>query len=155
MSGKGHSLTIPEKEMVIRIKQYFDEEVYHQEKEQPFQSTLSRTALATNLSEITVKRIMAEHNKGKPLSPPLQKGSSPYAINEGIKTICQNIIRSYNIRREHLSLRLLVGVLNDLNKIEVARETLRTHLYKWNIVNGRVQRHTALRERDYVVNALR
>ena len=79
----------------------------------------------------------------------------PYAVNENVKTICQDIIRSYNIRREHLSLRLLVGILNDKHQITVARETLRRCLHRWNIVFGSVQRHTALRERSYVVMARR
>lgn len=157
MSGKGNSITLPEKEMVVYIKHYFDKEkkLYSHNKDIPLKNSVSRTALATNLSEVTVKRIMAEHNKGKSLSPPSPKGSNPYAINESVKTICQDVIRSYNIRREHLSLRLLVGILNDGYHIEVARETLRACLYRWNILHGSVQRHTALRERDYVVKARR
>ena len=103
---------------------------------------MSRTALATNLSEISVKRIIHEYNKGRQLSEPSPKGSNPYAIDEGVKTICQDVIRSHNILREHLSLRLLVGILNDKYNIEVARETLRVCLYRWNIIHGSVQRHT-------------
>jgi len=157
MSGKGNSITLPEKEMVIHIKHYFDKEkkLYSHNKKLSLKSSVSRTALATNLSEVTVKRIMAEYNKGKQLSPPSPKGSNPYAIDESVKTICQDVIRSYNIRREHLSLRLLVGILNDEYNIEVARETLRACLYRWDILHGSVQRHTALRERDYVVKARR
>jgi len=124
-------------------------------KELTLKSSVSRTALATNLSEVTIKRIMAEYNKGEQLSPPAPKGSNPYAIHECVKTICQDIIRSYNIRREHLSLRILVGILNDEHNITVARETLRECLYRWNILHGSVKRHTALRERDYVVIARR
>ena len=143
------SFSLKRFQMVVHIKHYFDKDI-------PLnKSSVSRTALATNLSEVTVKRIMAEHNKGKPLSPPSPKGSNPYAINESVKTICQDVIRSYNIRREHLSLRLLVGILNDGYHIEVARETLRACLYRWNILHGSVQRHAALRERDYVVKARR
>ena len=157
MSGKGKSITIPEKEIVVHIKHYFDREkklCYHK-KRSSSKSSITLTALATNLSEISVKRIMAEFNNGKQLSPPAPKGSSPYAIDESIKTICQDVIRSHNIRREYLSLRLLVGILNDKYNIEVARETLRACLYRWEILHGSVLRHTALRERAYVVNARR
>lgn len=157
MSGKGNPITLPEKEMIVQIKHYFDKEkkLYSHIKDLTLSCSVSRTALATNLSEITIKRIMAEYNKGKQLSPPSAKGSSPYAIDESVKTICQDIIRSYNIRREHISLRILVGILNDEYNITVARETLREYLCRWNILHGSVKRHTALRERDYVVIARR
>lgn len=157
MPGKGKSLTIAEKEMVVHIKHYFDKEKKKSSRKDKFSSKSSTilTSLATNLSEISVKRIMAEFNNGERLSPPAPKGSSPYAVDDNVKTICQDIIRSHNIQREHLSLRLLMGVLNDKYKIEVARETLRECLYRWNILHGSVHRHTALRERDYVVNARR
>jgi transposase len=157
MSGKGNAITIAEKEMVVNIKLYFDRE----KKLNPHDLSLARkssvslTALATKLSEISIKRILAEYNKEKSLSPPQPKGSNPHAISEGVKTICQDVIRTHNIHREHLSLRLLVGILNDNYKIEVARETLRAYLYRWGILHGSVQRHTALRERDYVVKARR
>ncbi len=143
--------------MIVRIKHYFDKEkeLYSHIEELTLSSSVSRTALAANLSEVTIKRIMAEYNKGKQLSPPSAKGSSPYAIDESVKTICLDIIRSYNIRREHLSLRILIGILNDEHNVAVARETLRECLYRWNILHGSVKRHTALRERDYVVIARR
>ncbi len=155
MPGKGNSITLPEKEMVVHIKHYFDQEKrrYSHNKDLSLTSSVARTALATNRSEVTVKRIMAEYNTGKPLSPPSLKGSNPYAVEESVQTICQDVIRSYNIRCEHLSLRLLVGILHDEYNIGVARETLRACLYRWNILHGSVQRHTALSERDYVVKA--
>lgn len=123
MSGKGNAITIAEKEMVVNIKLYFDRE----KKLNPHdislaqKSSVSLTALVTKFSEISIKRIIAEYNKGKSLSPPQPKGSNPHAIAEGVKTICQDIIRTHNIHREHLSLRLLVGILNDKSYIPHAR----------------------------------
>lgn len=161
MPGKGNSVTLLEKNLVVNIKRYFDmdrklrAEYENKDKDIPYQNSVQRTALATNFSEITVRRIMAEFSRNQKLSPPLSKGSNPYAVNENIKTICQDIIRSHNIRREHISLRLLVGILNDEHSIEIARETLRRCLYRWDIIHGSVQRHTALREQDYVVKARR
>ena len=157
MSHRGRALSIPEKEMVINVKHYFDKEKEFVLKNQEIDVNNSalRTALATNLSQVTVWRIMAEYNSNNTFSPPAQKGSRPYAVNENVKTICQDIIRSHNICRKHLSLRLLVGILNDEHGISVARETLRRCLYQWHILHGFVQRHNALRERDYVAKARR
>lgn len=158
MPHNGNSLSLPEKEMVVCIKHYFDKEkeLYLGKEELiSVKNSAKRTALATNISEVTVWRIMAEFNKNDTLSPPSQKGSTPYAVDDNTKTLCQDIIRTYNIRREHLSLRILVGVLNDKYKIKIARETLRRCLYRWKILHGPVQRHSALRERAYVVKARR
>jgi len=156
MAGKGNTIMTAEKEIVVRVKHYFDKEKKSSRKSiYASKSTVSLTSLATNLSEISVKRIMAEFNKRSDFAPPAPKGSSPYAIDESVKTLCQDIIRSHNINREHISLRLLVGILNDIHNIKTARETLRNCLFRWNILHGSVQRHTALRERDYVVSARR
>jgi len=157
MSHRGRSLSLAEKEMLMSVKHYFDREKrqFPQCKELCAKNPTLRTALATSVSEITVWRIMAEYNNNGVLSPPLKKGSQSYAIDESVKTICQDIIRAHNIHRKHLSLRLLVGILNDEHKLTVSRETLRRCLYRWSIVRGFVQRHTALRERDYVVKARR
>jgi len=157
MSHRGSALTLAEKKLVVNVKHYFDKEkeLFLKNNESCVNNPAQRTALATNLSEITVWRIMAEYNKKSTLSSPSQKGSSPYAVDDCIKTICQDIIRSYNIRREHLGLRLLVGILKNEFGITIARETLRRCLFRWKILHGSVQRHTALRERDYVVKARR
>lgn len=157
MSHRGRSLSLPEKELVVHVKHYFDNEkkLFLQDKELSVKDPALRTALATSLSKVTVWRIMAEYKRNRMLSLPSQKGGHAYAVDESVKTICQDIIRSYNIRRKHLSLRLLVRILNEEYGITVARETLRRCLYRWKIIHGSVQRHTALRERDYVVKARR
>ena len=157
MSHRGRALSVPEKEMVVNVKQYFDKEkeLVLKNKKLDVNNSALCTALATHLSQITVWRIMAEYNRNNTFSPLAKKGSRPYAVDENVKTICQDIIRSHNIYREHLSVRLLVGILRDEHRIVIARETLRRCLYQWHILHGFVQRHNALRERDYVVKARR
>lgn len=157
MSHRGRSLSIPEKEMVVTVKHYFDKEknLFLKNKQLDVNNAAFRTALATNLSQVTVWRIMAEYHSNNSFSTPSNKGSRPQAVDENVKTICQDSIRSHNIYRTHLSLRLLTGILHDEHHMVVARETLRRSLYRWDILHGFVQRHTALRERDYVVKARR
>ena len=125
MSHKGRALSISEKQMVVHVKHYFDKEkeLFLTNKKLDVNNSAFRTALATNLSQVTVWRIMAEYHSNDSFSPPVKKGSRTYAINENVKTICQDIIRSHNICRKHLSLRLLVGILHDEHEIVVARET--------------------------------
>ena len=141
--------------MVVHVNNYFKKELILQKQESCIQNAIRLTSSATGIAEITVRRIVAEQNNNNTLSPPLKKGSRPYAVGGSVKTICQDTIRSHNILRKHLSVRLLVGILNDDHQIEVARETLRRCLLRWKIIHGSVQRHTALRERDYVVKARR
>ena len=155
MSHQGRSLSLPEKEMVVRVKNYFEKELIYQKKAPCVDDVVRLTASATGIAGITVWRILSELNNDNMLSPPLKKGSRPYAVDGGVKTICQDTIRSYNILRKHLSIRLLVGILNDEYNITVSRETLRRCLLRWKIIHGSVQRYSALRERDYVVKARR
>lgn len=125
MSHRGRALSVPEKEMVVNVKQYFDKEkeLVLKNKKLDVNNSALCTALATHLSQITVWRIMAEYNRNTTFSPRAKKGSRPYAVDENVKTICQDIIRSHNIYREHLSVRLLVGILRDEHRIVIARET--------------------------------
>ena len=78
MPGQGKSLTIAEKELVLRVKAYFEEE----RKNCPADSRLdlprsvSLTSACTGFSEVTVERIIAEFNKQGAFSapkPPIQK----------------------------------------------------------------------------------
>lgn len=155
MSHRGRSLNLPEKEMVVHVKKYFEKELFNKNKIYSTEEAVRLTALATGIAERTVWRIVSENDNYDSISVPLEKGSKPYAVDESVKTICQDTIRSYNINRKHLSIRLLVGILNDEYNITVARETLRRCLFRWKIIHGSVQRYTALRERNYVVRARR
>jgi transposase len=156
MSGRGKAITIQEKELVVNVKHHFDKVKKEYSKDKEFsKSAVALTAAATKLSEISVGRIMAEYNKNESFAAPTPKGSRPYALDGDIKTICREIIRSHNINRDHLSLRGLIGTLSEKHDLAVARETLRLNLLRWGIVYGSVSRHTALREKDYVVNARR
>lgn len=156
MSRRGKAFSVKEKEMVVHIKHYFDNAKKSAQNGGKYsKSALELTAEATQFTEISVARIMAEFNKNKTFAPPSQKGSSPYALDDSVKTICRDEIRSHNINRDHLSLRTLTGILKENYEITVARETLRLNLSRWGIVYGPVLRHTALREKDYVVAARR
>ena len=75
MSHRGRALSIPEKEMVVRVKHYFDKEKEFvlQNQELDVNNSVSRTALATNLSQVTVWRIMAEYNRNHTFAPLAKK----------------------------------------------------------------------------------
>src|SRR5712692_11697592 len=138
MSHRGRALSIPEKQMIVTVKQYFDKdkELFLKNTQREVNNSALRTALATNLSQVTVWRIMAAYPSNNSFALPAKKGSRTYAVNESVKTICQDIIRSHNICREHLSLRLLVGILHDEHEIVVARETLRRCLYHLKVARN-------------------
>src|SRR6266446_5923784 len=97
MSHRGRALSISEKQMVVHVKHYFDKEkeLFLANKKLDVNNSAFRTALATNLSQVTVWRIMAEYHSNNSFSPPAKKGSRTYAINENVKTICeQNALRA-------------------------------------------------------------
>ena len=83
MPHNGNSLTLPEKEMVVCIKHYFDKEkeLYLGNEELiSVKDSAKRTALATNISEITVWRIMAEFNKNGTLPPHPKRDQLPMRL---------------------------------------------------------------------------
>jgi transposase len=156
MSGQGNALTVAEKKIIVNIKKYFDDEKRSEGRKYYLtKSASSLTAVVTELSVTTIQRVMKEYKETGGFTIEAPKGSSPYAVDDNIKTVVQDIIRKHNIAREHLSIRLLTGILKDKHDIDIPRETLRTSLSRWDIVYGTVSRHSALRERDYVVNARR
>ena len=75
MSHRVRSLSVPEKEMVVNVKHYFDKgkEFVLKSKKLDVNNSALRTALATNLSQITVWRIMAEYNRNNTFSPLAKK----------------------------------------------------------------------------------
>jgi len=77
MSHKGRALSISEKQMVVHVKHYFDKEkeLFLTNKKLDVNNSAFRTALATNLSQVTVWRIMAEYNNNNSFSLPAKKGS--------------------------------------------------------------------------------
>ena len=77
MSHRGRALSIPEKQMVVHVKHYFDKEkeLCLTNKKLDVNNSAFRTALATHLSQVTVWRIMAEYHSNNSFSPPATKGS--------------------------------------------------------------------------------
>ncbi len=75
MSHRGRALSIPEKEMVVRVKHYFDKEkeLALQSQHLDVNNSALRTAWATNLSPVTVWRIMAEYNRNHTFAPLAKK----------------------------------------------------------------------------------
>jgi transposase len=153
MPGQGNALTIPEKKMIVEVKHHFDSEKKRDKSLRKSASALTAETLKLNV--VTVQRVLREFRDNGDFSPPKPKGANPYAVDDSIKTIVQDLVRQHNIRRDHLSIRSLCSILKDNHDVRIPRETLRTYLSRWNIVYGRVQRHSALREQDHVIAARR
>jgi transposase len=153
MPGQGNVLTIPEKRMILEVKNHFDNE--KKRNKSIVGSASSLTATTLKLSVITVQRVLKEYKENGEFSDPKPKGASPYAVDSTIKTVIQNLIRQHNIKRDHLSIRSLCAILKNEYDTHIPRETLRAYLSRWNIVYGTVHRHSALREQDHVIAARR
>lgn len=155
MPGQGNVLTTKDKEIIVKLKDYFDQEKKLSGKKSQTKSSTAKVAESLGLSVTSIQRTIREFKKNGDFAAPAKKGATPYSIDDGVKTICRDIIRKHNIERAHLSIRVLSGILKEKHQLDVPRETLRAYLSRWGIVYGPVQRHTALRERDYVVCARR
>jgi transposase len=153
MPGQGNALTIPEKRMIVEVKSHFDE--VKKRNKSLGKSASALTAETLKLNVVSVQRVLREFRENGDFLPPKPKGSHPYAVDESIKTVVQDLVRQHNIKRDHLSIRSLCTILKDIHNVEIPRETLRAYLLRWNIVYGTVQRHSALREQSHVIAARR
>lgn len=156
MRGQGNAFTVKDKQTIVSVRDYFGRKKRTTGKTSlGAKGPTTLTAEALGVSVTSVQRVLREHSQQGGFETPAPKGSKPYTVDDSAKTVCQDLIRKHNIGREHISLRVLTGILKEEYDIEIPRETLRAYLYRWGIVYGPVLRHTALRERDYVVNARR
>src|SRR5467141_390992 len=106
MSHKGRALSISEKQMVVHVKHYFDKEkeLFLTNKKLDVNNSAFRTALATNLSQVTVWRIMAEYNNNNSFSLPAKNIRRDLSGSGLLTIVCKRfLIRELEDRFESQS----------------------------------------------------
>lgn len=157
MSHRGKEFTPEMKQLVVRLKQYFDAE----RAVGPAvltKDSAGRTAKALGIGKVTVKRIMAEYNKNDRqiiIKPPAPRGKPDYQVAINLQPIIRQYVRSENLKGLHVSLQQLQTYLLDTHHAEIALATLWRALQRWGFVDGTGKRRSALKERDEVILARR
>lgn len=153
MSFQGVEFTPEMRKMVVNVKHYFD----HVKKNQiPVTGSASQLAAsALNISESTVKVIMAAFNKkgeeGLHFSKFQKRGHPTYALESGIEPIIRRFVRNANRNGEQVNIDIIRKYMKDELNCDVAHTTLWRTLQRWGFEFGKGIRSAQLKESERIV----
>jgi transposase len=138
MAFQGMEFTPEMRKMVVNVKHFFDRVRSAPTELEAPASQLTATAL--DISESTVKVIMAEFKKkgdaGLDWSAFHQRGHRPYAVESGIEPVVRQFIRQANKTGHQVTINTLRGVLCDEFHCDIAHTTLWRTLQRWGFECG-------------------
>lgn len=154
MTSQGKALTPAEKETIVALKKYFDRT--KDDVQELAIPSVQRVVNALGVGIATVKRVMADHNRGITFSTQekIHKGRPPRALSDSMQTVVREYVRSANKEGTHITLEMLCKHLEDIEpKKEFSIRTLGRALDRWGFTFGKGTRTQRLKEKDYVVAA--
>jgi transposase len=141
------------REMVVNIKNYFDE-IKHNTTTYKGSST-KLTSLATGISESTVKVIMAAYKKngekGLDWSNFNQRGCPQFSVDLGIEPQVREYIRKANNSGEQINVEILKGFIKNALGCDVTHTSLWRALQRWGFEFGAGKRSAQLKESDKTI----
>jgi transposase len=153
MSFQGVEFNPEMRKMVVNVKHFFDST-----KKTP--NNLTRpasqlTASALNISESTVKVIMAAFNKkgeeGLNSSKFQQRGRPTYTVESGIEPLIRQFVRRANRDGEQVNIEIIRNFMRDELYCDVAHTTLWRALQRWGFEFGKGTQSAQLKESERVV----
>lgn len=154
--GQGKSLTPEEKRSIVSLKMYFDRtKDDFQEQEN---SSAQKVANALGFGVATIKRIMADYNRGTNFDITEQafRGRPQRVLSESIQTAVRHYIRQANKEGAYITLEMLCQHLaGDSPEKEFSVRTLGRALDRWGFTYGKGVRTQRFKEKDHVVAARR
>lgn len=154
MGTQGKPLTPQDKEIIVKLKKYFDEtKADPQEQACP---SVERVVNALEISTATVKRVMADHNRGVNFldQDALYRGRPPRALPDSLQTVTREYVRQANREGRYITLEMLCQHLKAMHPgQEFSIRTLGRALDRWGFTFGKGTRTQRLKEKDHVVAA--
>jgi len=157
MSFQGKQLSAEITELVVRLKEYYDEE-RKACKFVPTKDPAGRTAQALGLGVATVKRIMARYAKSGGevvVRVPQRPGRPPSRISPNIQPIVRQFIRTENLGGRRVSIERVGSYLHTVHGVETPKTTLWRALKRWGFTHGEGRRRDSLKEQSRVILARR
>jgi transposase len=153
MSFQGVEFTPEMRKMVVSVKHFFD----HTKKtpNDLINPASQLTASALNISESTVKVIMAAFNKngeeGLDFSKFQQRGRPIYTLDSGIEPLVRQFVRNGNRDGNQVNIEIIRNFMRDELNCDVARTTLWRALQRWGFEFGKGVRSAQLKESERIV----
>jgi len=154
MITQGKPLTSEERETIVTLKRYFDR-TKDDHKEQACPS-VRRVVNALGVSIATVKRVMADFNRGVSFQDQdeIRRGRPPQAIPGSMQTIIREYVRNADREGAYITPGTLSRHLKTLNPDqEFGIRTLGRALDRWGFTFGKGVRTQRLKEKDHVIAA--
>jgi len=154
MSTQGKSLTGIEKEMIVILKDYFDRT--RDDPQEQACLSVQRVVNALGISIATVKRVMADFNRGVAFvdQEEAHRGRPPRALSSSMQTVTREYVRKANREGMYVTLETLCKHLKAINPgQEFSVRTLGRALDRWGFTFGKGTRTQRLKEKDHVIAA--
>lgn len=153
MSFQGIEFTPEMRKMVVNVKHFFDNAKKTRDSLKRPATKLAASAL--NVSESTVKVIMAAYNKkgddGLVYSKSEQRGRPSYAVESGIEPLVRQFIRKANRNGEQVNIDIIRNFMRDELHCKVAHTTLWRALQRWGFEFGTGVRSAQLKESERII----
>jgi len=155
MAFQGKEFTPEMKQLVVNLKQHFDEEKKAGRTVLTKNAT-GRVAKGLGVGEATVKRIMAIDKQGKDIvAEEKERGKPPYRLSLNLQPIIREFIRQKNLTGQKIRAEQIQEYLLQKHSVEIPMSTFLRSLNRLGFTYGTGKRRTALKERDYVILARR
>jgi len=155
MSFQGKELSSGMTQMIINLKLHFDTEK-KAGKSVSTKNAIKRVSTGLGIGEITVKRIMADYNKGTVKNTEIkERGKPPYRMSDNLQPEIRGYIRKKNLKGQKITTEDIRKKLLDEYNVEVPITTLLRSLNRWGFIYDKERRRSALKEQAYVVIARR
>jgi len=154
MGTQGKPLTAKDKETIVTLKKYFDRTKGDQEEQSS--PSVQRVVNALDVSIATVKRVMADNNRGVSFvdQEEVHRGRPPRALSSSMQTVTRDYVRQANREGMYITLEMLCQHLKIIKpEQEFSVRTLGRALDRWGFTFGKGTRTQRLKEKDHVVAA--
>jgi len=154
MGIQGRPLTVIEKETIVTLKNYFDRT--KDDTAEQVTSSVERVVHALDVSIATVKRIMADHNRGVSFSEQkeIHRGRRGKALTNCMQAVTREYVRQANKEGRYITLETLCQYLKKINPEQnFSIRTLGRALDCWGFTFGKGTRTQRLKEKDHVIVA--
>lgn len=154
MGVQGKSLTPKEKETIVLLKGYFDRT--GDDLEEQVSPAIQRVANALGVGIATVKRVMADYNRGVTFADQASahKGRPQRVLSDSMQAVTRDYVRKANREGKPITLEMLCQHLKATKpKQEFSIRTLGRALDRWGFTFGKGTRSQRLKEKDHIVAA--
>jgi len=154
MGSQGKSLTAKDKETIVTLKKYFDQTKGDQ-KEHSWPS-VQKVSNALNISIATVKRTMADYNRGVSFveQEEVHRGRPQRVLSSSMQTVTREYVRKANREGAYITLEMVGQHLKTIKPEQTfSIRTLGRALDRWGFTFGKGTRTQRLKEKDHVIAA--